>query len=77
MYYSFVVCPTNKWEQMHAYNTYTCTLAHMWVHVFPNYLAVEAIVTVVAHKHMLHRIEASSGLNFWCYSASDKVLSLE
>ncbi|PHT59468.1 hypothetical protein CQW23_01831 [Capsicum baccatum] len=42
-----------------------------------SYLAVEAKVTVVAHEHMLPRIEASSGLIFWCYSVSDKVLSLE
>ncbi|KAM3265650.1 putative protein isoform X3 [Capsicum annuum] len=42
-----------------------------------SYLAVEAKVTVVAHEHMLPRIEASSGLSFWCYSVSDKVLSLE
>lgn len=31
----FVVC------HIHAYNTYTCTLTYMWVHVFPNYLEVE------------------------------------
>ncbi|KAM3323720.1 putative protein isoform X4 [Capsicum chacoense] len=42
-----------------------------------SYLAVEAKVTVVAHEHMLPRIEASSGLSFWCYSVSDEVLSLE